>query len=400
MLPPDKALANQLLEVIRTQGTPLVRIHTGDIEGMREERPGAVHANAYVEGWESQEGNKADPDVSPSDLERDFVSLAEWAHPLSWAHTQDDAEAWELQRRIVMKRAQDGDARAEAILPHLMTTDSFNAFGWYGKWYHYGCQSIDIEEEYAASLCATKIAPSELEYVSLPWPIFVVRVPRFLQHLRVNGEPLKLIIANHVRYSGAVRVTGKQQIDGATTKLERYSLHLITANKYRILPAQSLAHWAEPVLGGSYDEFRLVETELGEVDRRQIEIIGRLVLGAVISMSNPKAHRAYGRLMAGKKPSIGSPRYGTADAVMLHKIGSPVRVDAREVVSAYVTGQRGKVTNVRTLVAGHWKNQPHGPKRSLRRWQHIECYWRGDDDAPTIIRPHVLTQPDATTKTE
>lgn len=380
----------EVLEKIRTENRPLMRIHTGKVEEMREPESGANRANEYVSEWLQDPKNSASEDITPATLEGQLVEIAEWAHKLGWAHTEDDAEAWELERRVVLEQAQSGDKKAAQVLPHLMTSDGYSAFGWHGKWYHYGCQSIDIEEKYAASLCATKVAPSELDYVKLPWPCFVIRVPKFLQNLNVNGEGLRLIAVNHFRYSGSTRVTGKQNLEGHVD-MERFNLQLITANKYRILPAQSLLDWVQSKEVNGYDEFRLVAVEHSEVDRRQLEIIGRLALGAVIAMNDPKAHRRLGPLGPKVKPSLGSPRYGTANQVVLHKIGRPVKVDARDTIAAYATGQKSRVTNVRTLVAGHWKNQPHGPKSSLRRWQHVECYWRGDEEAPLIVRPHVVT---------
>ena len=380
----------EILAKIRASKRPLVKIHTGGVESMQ---PGEVAqlANEWVGEWVEAPENKAAQDISPAALEAEWVEISEWEHGLGWAHTEDDAEAWELERQIIMARSQEGDKKADALLPHLAATDAFNAFAWHGKWYHYGCQSLDIDEKYAASLCATKVAPSELDYVKLPWPCFVVRVPKFLQHIQINGEPLRLILANHIRYTGLVSVTGQQNIEGASADLDRYQLHLFTANKYRILPCQSLSQWSEPDPTSSYDEIRLIEVPHNERDRRVLEVIGRLVLGAIISMNEPKNYRRYGTLPSGKNPSLGSPRHGTANQVVLHKIGRPVKVDAREAISAYVSGSTGRVTNVRTLVAGHWKWQAHGPKSALRRWQHVECYWRGDEDAPMVVRPHVLT---------
>lgn len=37
---------------------------------------------------------------------------------------------------------------------------------------------------------------------------------------------------------------------------------------------------------------------------------------------------------------------------------------------------------VRTLVTGHWRNQPHGAGKTQRRLQWIEPFWRGPEDAP------------------
>jgi hypothetical protein len=394
MTPKLKAVAETILAKIRAEERPGLTIHTGPIEEMRDsDRPGNVAANEYIERWLEDPKHQAKASILPTDLENEIVGIGEWAHPLSWAHCQNDYEAFELQRRLLLAQANEGQQIAKTMLPHLMVADAFNAFGWQGKWYHYGCQSIEIDDKYAASLCATKIAKTELDYVRLPWPCFIVRAPKFLQGLLVNGEPLRLIVVNHIQYTGRVTITGPKakEVEGqtVTSTLDRFSLSLLTANKYRILPAQTLSEWTTLRPRTGYDEFRLIEVEHSEIDLRQLEIIGRLVLGAIIAMNDEKIHK---RLMgSGRKPLLGSPRYGTNNHVVLHKIGRPVKIDARDTIARYVSGRTASVTNVRTLVAGHWKNQPHGPKSSLRRWQHVECYWRGDADAPLIIRPHVLT---------
>jgi len=50
---------------------------------------------------------------------------------------------------------------------------------------------------------------------------------------------------------------------------------------------------------------------------------------------------------------------------------------------------RGPVT-VRTLVAGHWKTQPYGPKSTLRKTIWREPFWRGPLEAPEAKTLHVL----------
>lgn len=43
----------------------------------------------------------------------------------------------------------------------------------------------------------------------------------------------------------------------------------------------------------------------------------------------------------------------------------------------------------RTVVNGHWRNQPYGPGRALRKPIYIEPFLRGPSGAPIIIRPTV-----------
>lgn len=51
------------------------------------------------------------------------------------------------------------------------------------------------------------------------------------------------------------------------------------------------------------------------------------------------------------------------------------------------------------FVWGHWRNQPHGPKRSMRRLQWIKAYIRNKDlligENPEIITSSKFTQPDS-----
>ncbi|NTF16962.1 hypothetical protein G6L37_00785 [Agrobacterium rubi] len=43
----------------------------------------------------------------------------------------------------------------------------------------------------------------------------------------------------------------------------------------------------------------------------------------------------------------------------------------------------------RLKVRGHWKNQAHGPSMSLRKYIHVEPYWKGPDAAEVINKPYV-----------
>jgi len=55
------------------------------------------------------------------------------------------------------------------------------------------------------------------------------------------------------------------------------------------------------------------------------------------------------------------------------------------------TGEKTGQLRVRTRVSGHWRNQPYGPQRSLRRRQWIEPFWRGPEDGPLGPTKHLLT---------
>jgi hypothetical protein len=48
----------------------------------------------------------------------------------------------------------------------------------------------------------------------------------------------------------------------------------------------------------------------------------------------------------------------------------------------------GRPLTLRIRVAGHWKFQPHGPERSLRKQIFVEPYWKGPLDGPQALPVH------------
>ena len=72
-----------------------------------------------------------------------------------------------------------------------------------------------------------------------------------------------------------------------------------------------------------------------------------------------------------------------------------VKVDVRKWVRDYVASG-GKSPSVQTLVRGHPKRQPYGPRAlGLRKWIHIEAFWRGPENAPVVVRGHAMAEPAA-----
>jgi hypothetical protein len=116
--------------------------------------------------------------------------------------------------------------------------------------------------------------------------------------------------------------------------------------------------------------------------------VARIVLSTMISLSDPDRMAP----VVVKKPGKGQKWRAHAQRGLDYvEVNQPVLVDAREVVTRYIaTGQAGRI-GVRVLVRGHHRNQPCGPKSSLRKRIWIDPFWRGDEEAPVIVHPHELT---------
>lgn len=338
----------------------------------RTERQEAL--SEFARDWDQRPGHTENPDKDYRTIEAEIVRYGQDLHKHSWAHTEDDREAWYLLG-LVFSELGHKDLVLLMDAPGAFDT---NALGWVPKWAHYGFQLIDLDDKYAASLAATKVNADALGELHLPWPCFLIRVPLFMRNILLNGEPLQHILVSHVR----------------THPIDRVRVTILTANKSRVFYYSSLADMARgltPEKGITSDTGE--EWPMGSTDLHMHTVIERLVVGTCVSLTDPATYRRWAPTPGLKKPSVGKgPRSGIPPQVALFKVGANVVHDVRQAISDYITGT-GKPTTVRTLVTGHWKRQPHGPRASLRRLTFVECYWRGDEDAPLIRRAHVVNEP-------
>jgi hypothetical protein len=117
-----------------------------------------------------------------------------------------------------------------------------------------------------------------------------------------------------------------------------------------------------------------------------VKLAGRLIASALCAMQTPKNLQRVGV----SKNKTKNERTGVAPTV--YQILEPVTVDLTQHVRQYQLGTSGsgKKLELQLVVCGHRKNQPYGPKRSLRKPIWIEPYIRGPETAPMALRAHIL----------
>ena len=84
-------------------------------------------------------------------------------------------------------------------------------------------------------------------------------------------------------------------------------------------------------------------------------------------------------------------KLGKIDRAGYDYLGGSIRVDrsgGRE--SSGVSQETGRKITVRTLVSGHWRDQPCGAGLKDRKRIWIEPFWRGPEGVPITHRPHSL----------
>lgn len=214
-------------------------------------------------------------------------------------------------------------------------------------WHSCGFPSIVLGHRLAASLMCTSL-PSNI-LLSPPWPEFQIVLPAGLLPYR--------------------------------------DTHLAIAH---VSPGNP---WAFTFYLGNNDDPKATDWvhELDEETRRRLRgSVCDLVVGICIEMDTPPIRE---RILLGPPRHRLSKRKSATPTAWTFQLTRDVKVDMREAVRDYIFGRRGSCPIVQSFVRGHHKHQPCGPGGTLRKWIHIEPYWRGPEDAPIAVRAHNLESP-------
>jgi hypothetical protein len=268
-----------------------------------------------------------------------------------------------------------GETRnAQLSMDNAPTPPDRTVIGLVHFWINGGAQTITMPHTYAAALMATD-AKGAAEGIELPWPSFEIAVPHDL--LFSSHGPVRSIMICEMPPGITV---AKKYTD------HRYAIGYIDDISWGVNTFRDFNHmlddsameesWCDsdkdiPVgLVGDYDadhEFRLWK------------MVVRLLIGTVLTINQARETdpNAYPRRPLRTKHGVVKPN--------TTPIGRVLELDCRPQIRDYITGRRPHEVNVSTIVRGHWRQQPHGTQKKLRRLQWIKPFNRGH--GPLVMRP-------------
>lgn len=301
---------------------------------------------------------------------------------LSYKQQDSDEGAMRSLMTIVNGGVEARDPAWLAIGGELLLPQNQLIYTASALWCHQGFPQVVMGHKYAAALLATKLSPDVLSLVKPPWRAFFIEVPHGL-----------LLVEDNER-KREVSVTGLlvAHIDHAPSGEKRWAYFTLTETQVNLWKHGASAELllAQKV-AGAYDDEPFLE-EMTNLDERCNVLIGRLILNVCLAFSDPENVKAP---KPDKKGARGkhNARESSEPKVRTYVLGTTPSIDCRPQVEHYLrTGRVGHHLNVQVLVAGHFKTQPHGPRNELRKIIWREPYWRGPDDAPILVKPHVLKE--------
>lgn len=244
-------------------------------------------------------------------------------------------------------------------------------------WYEHAMPTLQVQAELAASLMCTH-APQLLADFRMPFPVVMVDIPADV--IVMDSEMGKVSMRHACLARGddywlisAWDATMGKRILGSDTDLMK-----LLEGPERIIPESS----ADAVMPGALSH---PAAGYGAAETRAVYMLIQLVVNACLMMTSSDAATCV-------ESRVSHPysrrRQGPPER-RFYRFTRPVVHDVRKAVQDYIA-HGGKAPTVQSVVAGHWKMQVHGAGRTERKRIFVEPYWRGPEDAPIALRPHVL----------
>ena len=296
---------------------------------------------------------------------------------MSWGDVYEDSAVWGegVLKRGAIPVADDPDTVRE----HIHITHQA------GRWAKFGFNVFELSEDLAASLLLTEPAPlGENEELHLPFPCFFIRLPPGIIPVFVRGEQF---------WADGIwchRFTSFHFTHGAHTGFFRWTVE-----------RKGLAVWKDRFptnLDDPVDQAKFNPTWDGDPPSvpeddistsKALRIIKNLcswldATGGLEGKAKPEPPRVKKK---GSKERRKAVEEGTWPRVWLFGKDVRLRPELRKMATEFALVESKKhavpgwKVRVQHVVRGHFKNQPHGEGRALRKRKWIEPYWRGPEGA-------------------
>jgi hypothetical protein len=264
--------------------------------------------------------------------------------------------------RIRKWLAANAEHQRAPLLSELLSACPMHV-GWSKAWAKSGFQRVVVGHKLAASLMATQADDAESMTCS-PWDAYLVEVPPELVRVTVHGVVTSF------------DVVGVWHPDGEAVR----HFVVLSRDSHAMLMGRLVFPLPE-LRDGSGGVFT---SDDQAVLNRARDCMARLIISTELEMSDPTRVK--------RPPPSKRPKNGTSAPSGVHRLLREVRVDCREALAAYISGERGTSPSVQTLVRGHFQRVAVGAGRVGRRWVHKEPYWRGPEDAPVAVHVHRLAE--------
>jgi hypothetical protein len=313
------------------------------------------------------------PDISKKD---DFVKLGEALRKETYEHGDTDRIASE-------KLVEWAERQPPEFLDFFNNTQNHLVWFAAARWADQAFPTVTMGERFCAALLATQIPEDMVEEIECPWKAFMIEVP---------GKMLSVFDGDEMQRTRIARIL-VHKTDHPDEPWRWIAFGEKGQHVWRTGFADQLLKPVQFKEAHHKANYRLGDEAFeGDLhrDERLYILVSRLVLNTCLMVADPDQVKPLGS--SHKRHASREGRKGPPEQ-RVFQVGRPINLDCRDAIQEYVEGERtARELKVQSLTRGYYRRQPHGPKLSLRRRQWIEPYWRGPEDAPILVRPHMIPE--------
>ncbi len=298
---------------------------------------------------------------------------------------REQAAAVSASGTMVAHLAQKDAAVLKVITAARVVTDGAHSHGdddpedalhvFSVSWFRSGFAKLEIGHKLAASLAMTD-APDDIE-IKAPWAAWSLVVPPGLLH------------ETHVD-------------DGSEAGRDAIARVWCLGSE----PLFFVNHRGQAIGPLSRDMFAedAADSESYAYGKAIAVALDCLVRGACLALSNPEDFRRQSTREKSSTHKNGREGVAPDFGVTRFMLSAPVTIDMRQHLLDTIDMRQhlldtihgkkggGGAPTVQFLVRGHWRNQSHGPRHSLRKTIWVSPFWKGDEEARVLLRNYRVKQ--------
>ena len=297
---------------------------------------------------------------------------------------------------------------------------------WILSWARSGYNTFDLSPDFVAAMLLTDACALDVDLARLPFPAILIMIPdgfaigiegRAYTKIHVTEVAAMDVKMLHTRdvvwdalkdlpHEEAQHFIAQARREMATDTIKSPSLldragGSLLGSSPTVRPSAELgalhiyATDGVSVLDTWIDRKNLTWTAFDDLpdgvdndaDKRARQTLRQIVFGML----------AYVSAVSGAvEPRFPEPRKPKADKLRVAQwvVGRTVRIDPTLVRLAR-SGDREALFRLkhRFIVRGHYRNQAHGPQRSLRTSKWIACFWKGPTDGAELVHTYKIHDP-------
>jgi len=256
-----------------------------------------------------------------------------------------------------------------------MVSDAYHMLHMCSQWRSYGMPILELTPTLFSHLLLTDPSRVDPSVIKTPFRTFVIVLPKKTGWM-IKGStskldtPVRCIFVNHCKTLSGFRLMRMHAMsDCSNAELGIFD------NSYEIMSDTDMSFWLKHKETSNQSMFAMTEEENLMLLAMRRLVVNVALYSTTRGLGKPESPPNHHKAGFKKRTKNESPWKNKPKTWVLGRdIGVSAEVDEH---AGNVLSGKASISDQTYIVSGHWKNQRHGPKRTLIKTIWVKPYWRG-----------------------